>query len=182
MPLDERHLLARCVFSKSEAKAHEKKIVGAGGVKGKRLGIDGYNILITAESILTGKQVILCDDGYIRDLRAIFGKYRSGSATRWAMAAMVKAVAREKPQEVVVLFDKQVSHSGKLASEFRGKLRRAGLNGDALAVGGVDTKLREFDVVASSDRVVIERARAVWNLPAKILQTRKSKLLNLKNL
>jgi len=182
LPLKERHLLARCVFSKKEVVAHRRKAVGTEAVKGKRLGIDGYNVLITIESILMKKQVVLCDDGYIRDLRAIFGKYHGGPATSRAISALVRATAKAMPREAVVLFDKQVSHSGELATEIRKKLKKAGLRGDSVAVGGVDMKLRDFEVVASSDRAVIERAKAVWDLPAEISKNTAAKLLDLKEI
>ena len=181
LPLNERHLLARCVFSKQEAAAHRKKAVRIEAVKGKRLGIDGYNVLITVESILMGKQVILCDDGYIRDLRAIFGKYRAAPVTSRAISAIIQAAAKAMPKEAVVLFDKQVSHSGDLAAEIRTRLKQVGLDGDSLAVGGVDMKLRDFDVVASSDRAVIERVKAVWNIPSEISKTKHAKLVDLRN-
>jgi len=41
-PLNQRHLLARCVFSKLEVAKHRRKSVRASAVRGKRLGIDGY--------------------------------------------------------------------------------------------------------------------------------------------
>ncbi len=179
LPLKARHLLARCVFSDRETAAHRKKAVGISFVRGKRLGVDGYNVLITVEGILTGKQVILCDDGYIRDLRAIFGKYRTGPATPRAISEIIKLAAKARPREVVVLFDKPVSHSGELAAEIRERLGEAGLSGDSLAVGGVDMRLRDFDVVASSDRAVIERIQAVWNIPMEIIKVKKSKLVDL---
>jgi hypothetical protein len=43
-------------------------------------------------------------------------------------------------------------------------------------------RLRGFDVVASSDRVVIERVGSIWDLPAELLRLRKANLLDLKNL
>lgn len=182
LPLGERHLLARCVFSKREVAAHRRKAVGAGAVRGKRLGVDGYNVLITLETLLTGKRIIRCDDGYIRDLRAIFGKYRATPATAHGLSALVQTVTNAKPKFVVVYFDKQVSRSGELAAEVRHGLKRAKLNGNASAVGGVDMKLRAFDVVASSDRAVIERAKAVWDLPVELLKRKKTNLMDLKKL
>lgn len=178
-PLHQRHLLARCVFSKHEVAKHRRKAARASAVRGKRLGVDGYNVLITLESLLTGKQIIRCDDGYIRDLRAIFGKYRATPATTRALSALVRTIAKAKPKGVVVFFDKQVSRSGELAAEVRRQLKRARLKGNASAVGGVDMKLRAFDVVASSDRAVIERAKAVWDIPAELLKRKTPKLLNL---
>jgi len=181
-PLDQRHFLARCVFSKSEVTEHRRKAIKASAVRGKRLGVDGYNVLITLESILTHKEVVRCDDGYIRDLRAIFGKYRATPATARAISALARTIAGAKPRSVAVFFDKQVSRSGELAAEVRRRLGRAGLKGDALAVGGVDMKLRAFDVVASSDRAVIERTKAVWDIPAELVKRKKANVLDMKKL
>lgn len=177
--LNQRHLLARCVFSKFEVAEHRRKAIRASAVRGKRLGVDGYNVLITLESILTRKQVVRCDDGYIRDLRAIFGKYRISPATTRALAELLRIIARAKPSHIEFLFDKQVSRSGELAGMVRQRLEQAGLKGDAQAAGGVDFKLRSFDVVASSDRAIIGRAKAIWDIPAELLKRKKANVLNL---
>lgn len=179
LQLDERHLLARCVFSKLEVAEHLRKKVGASAVRGKRLGVDGYNALITTESILTKKQVVRCDDGYIRDLRAIFGKYKPSRATDRALAELLEVLRKARPREVIVLFDKQASRSGELAGATRRGLKKVGLQGDSRTVGGVDFKLRAFDVAASSDRAVIRRARAVWDVPAELLKRKKANILDL---
>ena len=180
LPLGERHLLARCVFSKAAAAKLREKAVKADAVCDKRSGIDGYNVLITLESILTGEQVVRCDDGYIRDLRAIFGKYKPSRATDRALTELLNALTRARPREAVVLFDKQVSRSGELAGAVRRGLKKYSLQGDARAVGGVDFKLRAFDVAASSDRAVIERAKAVWDIPAELLKRKKANVIDLK--
>jgi len=179
LKLDERHFLARCVFSSAEILNHRARAVSSTKVRGKRLGVDGYNVLITVESILTGKQVVKCDDGFIRDLRAIFGKYRMSSATPRALTEILKTVSRWEPMEIVMLFDSQMSRSGELAAKVRGIFKQVGAIGDAKAVAGVDFKIREFDVVASGDRAVIERVKAVWDLPAEILKGRKAKIIDL---
>jgi hypothetical protein len=180
--LDERHLLARCVFSKREAAENRAKAVNTGGVRGRSLGIDGYNVLITLESILSGKRVVLCDDGFVRDLSAVFGKYRTSKETGRAIRELLEIVTEAEPRGVAVLFDKQVSRSGELAGEVRRDLMELGLKGDSRAVGGVDFRLRGFDVVASSDRAVIRRAKAIWDIPAELLLRRKANALNLAEL
>ncbi len=178
-PLSQRHLLARCVFSKREVIEHRRKSVRASSVRGRSLGVDGYNVLITIESILTRKQVVRCDDGYIRDLRAIFGKYHITPATTRALTELLRIIASAKPSHVGFLFDKQVSRSGELAGMVRRRLEQVNLNGDARATDGVDFKLRSLDVVASSDRAVIERARAVWDIPAEILRGRAANIVDM---
>ncbi|MCS7132066.1 MAG: DUF434 domain-containing protein [Hadesarchaea archaeon] len=179
LPLSQRHLLARCVFSDAEAAVSRAKAVDMTGVQGKTLGVDGYNVLITVESILTGKPIIMCDDGYVRDLRAIFGKYRKSSATPKALEIVIATIAEARPSEVQVMFDGQVSRSGELAAEVRRLLGKAGLEGSARAVKGVDFWLHEFDVAASSDRAVIERAGAIWDIPAEVLRRRKARVIDL---
>jgi hypothetical protein len=182
LPLSERHLLARCVFSEQEAAEHRRKIVDARMVRDRSLSVDGYNVIITLESILTGKKVVRCDDGFVRDLRAIFGKYRTSRATEGAIEDVLKVVVKARPQNVVVFFDKQVSKSGELAGKVRRELMELGLKGDSRAVGGVDFRLRGFDVVASSDRAVIKRAKAVWDIPAELLKRKKANILDLTQL
>lgn len=182
LKLDERHLLARCVFSKAEIASHRKKAVGGTEIRSKRLAVDGYNVLITVESILTGKQVVRCDDGFIRDLRAIFGKYHASSATPRALTEILTTILRARPSEVVMMFDSQMSRSGELAAEVRRRLKQVGLKGSAQAVEGVDFKVRGFDIVASSDRAIIERVKAVWDLPGEVLRRRKANFIDLTKL
>ena len=172
-------MLARCVFSRKEVAKLSRKAVRIGALRGRRLGVDGYNVLITLESILTGGQVVRCDDSYIRDLRAIFGKYKPSLVTDRALAELLGILRRARPKEVVVLFDKQVSRSGELAGATRRGIKKFGLNGDSRAVSGVDFKLRAFDVVASSDRAIIWRAKAVWDIPSELLRRKKANILEL---
>jgi len=79
-----------------------------------------------------------------------------------------------------MMFDSQMSRSGELAAEVRRRLRQVGLRGDARTVAGVDFKVRGFDVASSSDRAIIERARAAWDIPAEVLRRRKAKIIDLK--
>jgi len=178
-PMRERHLLARCVFSKREVVEHCKRAVGLHGVRGKLLGVDGYNVLITIEGILAGRRVMRCDDGFVRDLQAIFGKYRATALTPGARTAILKVIAEARPKRVDVLFDQQVSRSGELAASFRREMERLGIEGDARTVAGVDYKVRGFEVVASSDRAIVTRAKAVWDIPAEVLRRRKANVLDL---
>jgi hypothetical protein len=94
----------------------------------------------------------------------------------------LKIVAKAGPKEVVVFFDKQVSRSGELAGRVRCGLMELGLKGDSQAVGGVDFRLRGFDVVASSDRAVIKLAKAVWDIPAEFLGRKNANILDLKKI
>ncbi len=69
----ERNFLLRAIFSKKEAEVHKKKLTG--NVRGKGLVVDGYNVMITVESFLNGKELFISDDGFVRDVSATFGNY-----------------------------------------------------------------------------------------------------------
>jgi len=184
-----RLLLYRCVYGKSEAKKHREKLVSITEMKNEVLAVDGYNSLITVESMLENKPIILCDDGFIRDLSAIHGKYKFTSTTIQALKLLAKTLLKSKIKQVKFFFDSQVSRSGELASLTRKILVEAGLDGDALAVKKADSEVLGWSkIVASSDAVIIQKANKVFDLagetikqenPKKILRLNSKKLLKI---
>jgi len=164
-------LLYRAVYDSSTATKHKEKIVTAQKIRGSKLAIDGYNVMITVESGLTGGLLVLCDDGFIRDISAVHGKYRITSMTEKALSIIVKAVEELKPAKTNFFFDAQVSRSGELASHVRRTLKGSGLTGSAYAVERADVSTLNFgDIIATSDSVLISKAGAVFDLAGEILK------------
>lgn len=179
LELEKRHLLARCIFSEKEVRDHQERKVSIQGAEDRRIGIDGYNVLITIESILEGERVIKCDDGFMRDLQAIFGKYKMSDSTDRALRKLLDILEGVRASEVVLLFDKQVSKSGELAGLTRRQMDKRGLDGDARTTVGTDQKVWKFEVSASSDRVIIERSERVLDIPAEVLKRENAEFLDL---
>lgn len=179
LELEKRHLLTRCVFSESEAKKHQEKLIEGSEIEGRKLGVDGYNVLITVESILKGEKIIKCDDGVVRDLQAIFGKYKMSDWTEKALDKILRTVKKLGPEKVNLFFDKQVSKSGELAGLVRRKINNLDLRGNAQAIGGVDKKVWESEVSASSDRIIIERSQRTFDIPAEFLKTENANFVDL---
>ncbi len=179
LELNKRHLLTRCVFSKNEINSHKSQLVESSKIENREVGVDGYNVLITVESILKGDRVIKCDDGIIRDLQAIFGKYKMNELTEEAIKTIIERLDKMNPSKVVFFFDKQVSKSGELAGYTRRELEKEGLAGDARAVEGVDKHVWESEISASSDRIIIERSERVLDIPMELLGKRNENYLDL---
>ncbi len=179
LELDKRHLLTRCVFSKEEVQSHRLKLVESSEIEDRSVGVDGYNVLITVESILSGDGVIRCDDGIVRDLQAIFGSYKMNELTEEAIKIILKLLDEMNPGEVFLFFDKQVSKSGELAGFTRRELKKQDLSGDAQTVEGVDKTVWEHEVSASSDRIIIERSERVLDIPMELLGKRNENYLDL---
>ncbi len=166
----ERNFLVRSVFSKAEILEHRKKRARISEVKGREVAVDGYNVLITAEAGLRGEEVFLCDDGFVRDVQASFGKYRASDATLPAMDAILRRLRRHSPRRVIFIFDSQVSRSGELAAEVRERLRFLGVEGDASVATDADRALVRYRYVCSSDRAVIKKAERIIDLPFYVLK------------
>jgi len=168
---NQRLLLYRAVYDSSTAANHKQKIITSDKIRGSKLAMDGYNVLITVESGLRGGLLVLCDDGFIRDISAVHGKYRITNMTEKALSIILKAVQELKPAETNFFYDAQVSKSGQLASQVRRTLRSAGLTGSAYAVERADISTLDFgDIVATSDSVLISKAEAVFDIAGEILK------------
>lgn len=158
-----RYLLSRAVFSKEVAGKRKAKFLPCNGIKGNKLVIDGYNIIIGMESILE-KKAYYCDDYVIRDIKGIFRNYKASDKTEEAIERILQFLKENKPDYVCFLLDSQISKSGMLAKMLREMIKEAGLNGDARTSKHVDYDLKSSKyIVASSDGVIIDEAEKVVN-------------------
>jgi hypothetical protein len=140
--------------------------------------VDGYNVLITVESLLAGYPIYLCDDGFLRDIRGIYRSFKCTRFTVPAISAILDLLALVVPLKVNVLFDQQMSHSGKLADKMRCMMANSGLPGTARTDLNVDRSLVEsLAIVASSDGAVIDGASLIVDLPAEIARRRGTNFL-----
>jgi len=161
----ERLLLYRCVHSSSYVRSiMSKTLVPPENVE---VVIDGYNLFSTIFSVISGEELYLCDDGFIRDLL--------GLHTRVALAVnkdtINKIISLIKwfidKYRVYIILDANVSHSGELASRLRDLLP----NADIIVARKADVKVLELSIgrwTITSDAVVLERAYKVYDLAGYI--------------
>lgn len=179
LTFDKRHLLHRGVFSSRDSRARRKKNITIQEVRNKDLAIDGHNVLITIEAGLSGRPLILGDDGFVRDISGLSGSFKKTETTEKAIQFIIHAVKKIKPRRTLFLFDAPISMSGKLAQEVRSQLKREDLPGDALAVKVPEKILIGFPgVIATSDTAIIDRSKKVLDLAGLILRE-KGKLESL---
>lgn len=169
----QRNFLQRTVFSQEQAKLRKCKLVKSKDLKDRDVLVDGYNVLITVESILQGKDsVVKAEDGLLRDLNAVFGNFHLSKVSYKAISLIISEIKNLKPKSLNFYYDRPVSHSGKLASFTRNCLKKYNLKGEVLVSSHVDQELiKNLDknkILATSDGILIEKAYKVYDLPAFI--------------
>jgi hypothetical protein len=129
--------------------------------------------LITIEAGLSGRSLILGDDGFIRDISGLSGSYKKAEPTEKAIRLMIDAIKILKPSQTLFFFDAPISRSGELAQEVRNHLKREEIPGDAMAVKVPEKILIEINgVIATSDTALIDQVPKVFDLAGHILKKR----------
>jgi len=168
---DERHLLHRGVFPNSDSESRRKKKVSIGDVRNEDLVIDGHNVLITIEAGLTGRPLVLGDDGFIRDISGLSGSFKKTETTEKAIQFIVREIKKMMPSQTLFLLDAPISKSGELAEAVRNYLKKWNLPGDAMAVKVPERILIGFSgVVATSDTAIIDQSKKVLDLAGHVLR------------
>jgi hypothetical protein len=171
---DQRHLLHRGVFSDTDSKERQKKKISPNQIRGYDLVIDGHNVLITIEAGLSGRPLVLGDDGFIRDISGLSGSFQKTEMTVQALELLLNVLKRAKPHQTLFLFDSPISRSGELALEVRGRMQKGNLPGDAMAVRVPEKILIGFPGrVATSDTAIIDRSHKVVDLAGYVLSRQK---------
>jgi hypothetical protein len=166
-----RHLLRRGVFSHSLAEERNAKRVSVAELKGTGLAIDGHNCIITLESALKGKTVLLADDGFIRDISGVSGGYKETKETNKALELIMNLIAEAETAETRFLLDAPISGSGDLAARIRGMMQERGIPGDASAHKVPETIMAHYEgIIASSDTAVIDQAEQVFDLAGYLIR------------
>ena len=178
----ERSILFRSVFSDREAEIIRSKRIGVGELRGRRLLVDGFNVLNTVEAILRGEPLILCDDGVLRDFAEIHSKYRFSELTGKALKLILDFLRRAGVSEVEVLYEGQISRSGEVAALTRRIMAELAVDGEGRTAKTVDSILsRSHDVIATSDSAILLRCRSFIDLPGSLEVSRGIELIKLTN-
>jgi hypothetical protein len=166
---EQRIVLLRTIVSADTALRRMAKVLRLHTLCGRAVFVDGYNVLITTQSLLAGFPVYLCDDGFLRDTRGFFRSYKAAPIAVSALSDILDLLAFAGAARVEVLLDQQISRSGELAKEVRGLMAERALPGAARCARDVDHQLKVCgSIVASSDGNVIDAASNVIDLPGEI--------------
>jgi hypothetical protein len=161
---EERNVLFRGFFTKSEVKTRREKIVDYRQIKGEVLKVDGYNQLITIESYRKGNFVFIARDGVVRDSASIHRSYKLTPLTEEILNKLLREIGGLGLEGIEFYFDRPVSFSGELCRMVNQLMLKYDLNGKAETVKNPDYILKRAKLVATSDSVVITMATNIFDL------------------
>ncbi|MEZ4887342.1 MAG: DUF434 domain-containing protein [Chitinophagales bacterium] len=178
----QRKAIQGAACSDASQKSRQEKHCSIETLKDSHVFIDGFNLLITIESALSGGFIFKGQDGSRRDLASVHGTYKRVSETIEAIELVGQTLKELKVEKATWYFDKPVSNSGRLKTLIYEVIEGKGLDWDVQLVYNPDKELIVSpsidNIVVSADSMVLEGAKKWFNLGAYIMD----KHINLLNL
>ncbi|HEX2489804.1 MAG TPA: DUF434 domain-containing protein [Blastocatellia bacterium] len=161
----QRLAVARAACSDRQRESREHNRLPLESIKGQKLLIDGFNIIVTLEAALSGGVLIRCRDGCMRDMSSVHGSYRSVAETEEAIRLISETLFGAEPASVVWLLDQPVSNSGRLAQRIREMAVDNNWPWSVEVVMNPDKDLRSSDqIVVTSDSNILDGVKGWINL------------------
>lgn len=166
----QRKAILRTACSDQDLVRRAEREVDAGQVKNQVLFLDGFNVLITVESALSGGLLFESRDGCYRDLASIHGSYKRVTETRQAILHIGNYLQKIDVPQVFWYFDRPVSNSGRLKTMLYEMATAQGWNWNVDLVYNPDKVLiAASEIVVSSDSIILNQAERWFNLGRKVV-------------
>ncbi|MDX9971464.1 MAG: DUF434 domain-containing protein [FCB group bacterium] len=171
----QRRALLRAACSEESLQRRAAHCIPLEKLRGEPLIVDGYNLLITAESILAGGVLIRGRDGCVRDMASIHGSYRRVVETLPAIALLGRILTGLAPHSVRWVFDAPVSNSARLRALMLAEALRHGWPWEVELDTGVDPRLAAAEeIVITSDGWILDRAARWANLADRLVEAEQA--------
>ncbi|WP_426477221.1 DUF434 domain-containing protein [Chryseobacterium sp. CBSDS_008] len=146
------------------------KRLEAPNLKGKTVYLDGFNVLILLESLLSEAYIFEGLDGCIRDLSGVHGTYKRVNQTIRAVELVASFYQKNQIRQLVWIFDKPVSNSGRIKQIILEYAQQYQLNWEADLQYNPDKFLAESSgLIISSDAWILDHCKEWFNLIAYLI-------------
>jgi hypothetical protein len=177
LSVEERHILTRVIMPPEKVISRIRKKIACDDISNRDLLLDGYNVLLSVDSLMKKEPMWFCDDGYIRDTRYYFSKTSQAEDIEEAIDSVLEFLFEASPKSATFLLDSQISRSGELAGLIRRRLEKYGIRGEARTSKTVDFDLKTEGgnieknlIIATSDGIVIDSVLQVLDIPACLME------------
>lgn len=136
----------------------------------KVIHIDGFNIIITLEVVLSNSLIIKAMDETIRDLAGLRGTYSVIDKTEIAIKLIGDFLLEHKIERTVFYLDKPVSNSGRLKMKILEIFKDTELQIEVENIDNVDSVLKSMENVVTSDAIILDNCISWINLNKYIIE------------
>ncbi len=136
--------------------------------------LDGFNVLILLESLLSEAYIFEGVDGCFRDLSEVHGTYKRVNQTLSAIELIAKFDQNTTVEKIVWIFDKPVSNSGRIKQMILDFALENNLNWEIGLEFNPDKFLVEnAEIVVSSDAWILDNCKKWFNLIQYLIEEEK---------
>jgi len=97
-----------------DIEKRKRKEISADEVRGQTIFLDGFNVVIILETLLSGGYVFKGLDGCYRDISSVHGSYKRVRQTEEVLSIIGNAFHELGAERLIWIFDAPVSNSGRL--------------------------------------------------------------------
>lgn len=159
--------------SASEGQIHHRrqKRLEISDLKDKIIYLDGFNVLILLESLLSEAYIFAGVDGCFRDLSGVHGTYKRVNQTLKAIELVGLFLKKSEAQKLIWVFDQPVSNSGRIKQMILDFAVENHLNWEAELEYSPDKFLAESSaIIISSDAWILDHCKEWFNLINYLIQ------------
>lgn len=177
-------LRARQIQMIKAASASEEQIlkrrakeVDLPALAGQTVCIDGFNIIILLESLLSGAYIFKGCDGCYRDQSSVHGSYKKVNQTSHSIELVAGFHRNAALAKIVWILDKPVSNSGRLKQMLLEYAQEQQLDWEVYLEFNPDKYLAAAsETIISSDAWILEHCRSWFNLIEYLVQTEQPEI------
>lgn len=160
--------------SELQIQNRKSKELGISDLKGNTIYLDGFNVLILLESLLSEAYIFEGTDGCFRDLSGVHGTYKRVNQTQRAIEWVALFYKKSQSENLIWIFDKPVSNSGKIKQIIVDFAKENHLNWQVELEFNPDKYLAEnAEIMVSSDAWILDNCRNWFNLVGYLIDEEK---------
>lgn len=157
--------------SETQLQNRKSKQLKISELKAKTLYLDGFNVLILLESLLSGAYIFEGTDGCFRDLSGVFGTYKRVNQTQKAIELVASFFHKSHAEKLIWIFDKPVSNSGRIKQMIMDFAIENNLNWNVELEFNPDKFLAEnAEILVTSDAWILDHCKSWFNLIGYLIQ------------
>lgn len=160
--------------SENQIQNRKSKQLTISDLNNKTVYLDGFNILILLESLLSKAYIFEGVDGCFRDLSGVFGTYKRVNQTFASIEWVATFFKKAKVEKLIWVFDKPVSNSGRIKQMILDFAKENHLNWEVELEFNPDKFLVEnAEITVSSDAWILDHCRNWFNLLGYLIDEEK---------